>query len=102
MSSRRVSWTDSQLHGQWHGPRICCADVVKWLLGQGMQAAPADEGAVVTGAAPDLGIDEPIFMKESMKLGPFQTQIECKTKPLLWESTHAMVMPLKSWRGSAR
>ena len=36
-------------------------------------------------------------MKESMRLGPFQTQIiECKTKPLLGESAHVMVMPLKA------
>ena len=32
-----------------------------------------------------------------MKLGPFQTQIiECKTKPLLGDSAHVMVMPLKA------
>ena len=37
-------------------------------------------------------------MKESMKLGPFQTQIiECKTKPLLGESAHMMVIPLKAY-----
>ena len=42
-------------------------------------------------------IDEPIVMKEKRKLSLFQTQItECKTKPLLGESTHVMVMPLKA------
>ena len=38
-----------------------------------------------------------IFMKENVRLGPFQTQIlECKTRPLLRESAHVMVMPLKA------
>ena len=36
-------------------------------------------------------------MKESMKLGPLQTQIiDCKTKHLLGESACVMVMPLKA------
>ena len=36
-------------------------------------------------------------MKESVKLGPFQSQIiQCKTKPLLGESAHVMVTPLKA------
>ena len=36
-------------------------------------------------------------MKKSLKLVPFQTQIiECKTKPLLGESAHVMVTPLKA------
>ena len=47
-------------------------------------SAPADERATVSVASQDQEIDEPIFMKESLKLDPFQTQIiECKTKPLL-------------------
>ena len=57
----------------------------------------ASEGVIISGAALDIEIDGPIFMKESMKLGPFQTQIiGCKTKPLLGESTHVMVMPLRA------
>ena len=57
----------------------------------------ADEGATVSGASQDQEIDEPIFMKESVKLCPFQTQIiECKTKPLFGESAHVIVMPLKA------
>ena len=51
----------------------------------------------MSGAAPDPEIEEPVFMKESVKLGPFQTQIiKCKTKPLLGESAHVMVTPLKA------
>ena len=37
-------------------------------------------------------------MKESLKLGPFQTQIiECKTEPLLGECAHMMIMPLRAY-----
>ena len=36
-------------------------------------------------------------MEERVKLGLFQTKIiECKTKPLLGESAHVMVTPLKA------
>ena len=36
-------------------------------------------------------------MKENVRLRPFQTQIlKCRTRPLLKESAHVMVMPLKS------
>ena len=36
-------------------------------------------------------------MKDNVRLGPFQTQIlECRTRPLLGESTHVMVIPLKA------
>ena len=36
-------------------------------------------------------------MKESLRQGLFQTQIiECKTKPLLGESAHMMIMPLRA------
>ena len=56
-----------------------------------------EEGAAASEASLGYEIDKPITMKERMKLGPFQTQIiECKTKPLLGESTHVMVTPLKA------
>ena len=36
-------------------------------------------------------------MKENVKLGPFKTQIlECRVKPLIGESAHVMVMPLRA------
>ena len=36
-------------------------------------------------------------MKENVRLGPFQTQIlECRVKPLIGESTHVMVTPLRA------
>ena len=60
-------------------------------------SAPADEGATTSMASQDQEIDEPVFMKESLKLGPFQTQIiECKTKPLLGECAHLMITPLRT------
>ena len=60
-------------------------------------SAPAEEGATMSEASQGQEIDKPVVMKESMKLGPFQTQIiECKTKPLLGKSAHVMVMPLKA------
>ena len=42
-------------------------------------------------------IDKLVFMKENVRLRPFQTQIlECRTRPLLGENTQVMVMPLKA------
>ena len=42
-------------------------------------------------------LDEPVFVRENVRLGPFQTQIlECRVKPLIGESTHVMVMPLRA------
>ena len=42
------------------------------------------------------GTDEPILVKEHVKLGPFQTQIlECKVKPLLRETVLMMVCPIR-------
>ena len=57
---------------------------------------PAERAATLESAS-GSEIDEPVFMKENVRLGPFQTQIlECRTKPLLGESAHVMVMPLKA------
>ena len=54
-------------------------------------SSPVDEGASTSVASPDQEIDELVFMR----LGQFQTQIfDCKTKPLLGESAHMMIMPL--------
>ena len=60
-------------------------------------SASADEGATMSVALPDQEIDKPAFMKERLKLGPFQTQIiGCKSKPLLGESHHVMIMLLRA------
>ena len=42
-------------------------------------------------------LNEPVFMKENVRLGLFQTQIlECRVKPVIAESTHVMVTPLRA------
>ena len=44
----------------------------------------------------DKGIDEPILVKEHVRLRPFQTQIlECKVKPLTGDTALVMVCPTK-------
>ena len=58
---------------------------------------PAGEDAASPESPAGQEVDKQVFMKENVRLGPFQTQIlECKVKPLIWESTHVMVMPLRA------
>ena len=58
---------------------------------------PTKKGAATHKSSQSSEIDELIFMKENVRLGAFKTQIlECRTKPLLGESVHVMVMPLKA------
>ena len=57
--------------------------------------SPISEGA--SGLSLALDMDEPIFMKENVRLGPFQTQIlQCRVKLLIRESAPVMVMPLRA------
>ena len=80
----------------WASHLLCCHGTAAPQSGDA-SSTPADEGVTMSEASQDLEIDEPIFMKESMKLDPFQTHIiVCKTKPLLGESAHVMVTPLKA------
>ena len=90
LAQTSTSWVMMQAsHLCWHGTAA--------LEVGDAGSAPADEGGTTSMASPDQEIDEPIFMKESLKQGPFQTQIiECKTKPLLGESTHVMITPLRA------
>ena len=58
---------------------------------------PVEEEATTPECSQSSEIDKLVFMKENLRLGPFQTQIlKCKTKPLLGESAQVMVMPLKA------
>ena len=58
---------------------------------------PAEEGAATPESPVGQEVDEPVFMKENVRLGPFQTQIlECKVKPLIRERIHVMVMPSRA------
>ena len=59
--------------------------------------APMDEEAIAPESSSGLDVDEPVLMKDNIRLGPFQTQIlECRTMPLIGESAHVMVMLLRA------
>ena len=73
------------------------------LLGRHGMAASGDkggalaEGAMASEDLADQEIDEPVLMRENVKLGLFQMEIlEGKTKAQLGESAHVMVTPLKA------
>ena len=58
---------------------------------------PAEEVAAAPESPAGQEVDELVFMKGNVRLGPFQTQIlECKVKPLTGESAHVMVTPLRA------
>ena len=99
MSSRRVSWTNyiSTSWAMMQASHLLCRCGTAALEVGDMDGDPTDEGATTFVASLDQEIDKPFFMKENLKLGPFQTQIiECKTKPLLGESAHMMITPLRA------
>ena len=80
----------------WASHLLCQQGTMDWEL-EDAGGSPTEGGASKPEASQGQEIDKPIIMKESMKLGPFQTQIiECKTKPLCGESVHEMVTPLKA------
>ena len=58
---------------------------------------PTEQGAMVLELPASQDLDEPVYSKENVRVGPFQTQIlELRVKPLLGESAHVMVTPLRS------
>ena len=58
---------------------------------------PVEHGAMASQLPAGQDVDEPVYIKENVKLGPFQTQIvECRVKPLIGESTQVMLMPLRA------
>ena len=58
---------------------------------------PTKEGATAADSPKGQDLDEPVFVKETVRLGLFQTQIlECRVKPLIGESTYVMVTPLRA------
>ena len=64
-------------------------------LGKGAGGG-VEEAQSPSAESTDKGIDEPILVKEHVKLGPFQMQIlECKVKPLLGETMLVMVCPIR-------
>ena len=57
---------------------------------------PTEKGATTLEYPMDWDLDEPVFMKENVRLGSFQTQIlECRVKLLIGESAQVMVTPVK-------
>ena len=86
-----------RLSTPWAVVRVSCL-LSRWGTvekDQGMaEGSPMGEGASESSLA--LDADEPIFMKENVRLGPFQTQIlECRVKQPIGESAQVMVMPLR-------
>ena len=59
-----------------------------------MGDGPIEQGAMVPLLPVSQDVDKPVYVRESVRLGPFQTQIlGCKVKPLIGESAQVMVMP---------
>ena len=59
------------------------------------------EGA--SGGPKEVDVDELVTVRESVHLGPFQTKIiEGRIKPLLGDTAHVMVTPLKVGEGQPR
>ena len=59
------------------------------------------EGA--SGGPQEVDMDELVTLRESVHLGPFQTKIiEGWVRPLLWDTAHIMVTPLKVGEGQLR
>ena len=57
----------------------------------------------VSGGPQEVGIDELVTVRESIHLGPFQTKtIEGQVKPLLGDTVHVMITPLKAGKGQSR
>ena len=55
-----------------------------------------EEAQTLSTESTDKGIDEPVMVREHVKVGLFQTQIlECKVKPLLRETALVMVCPIR-------
>ena len=58
---------------------------------------PTEQGAMALKPRTSQDLNEPVFMKEIVRLGLFQTQIlECRVKPLIGESAHIMVTLLRA------
>ena len=64
---------------------------------------PVEHWAMASQLPVGQDIDEPVYIKENVRLGPFQTRIvECRVKPLIEESTQVMVMPMRAGSTQSR
>ena len=58
---------------------------------------PMEQGTTAVKPCASRDLDVPVFMKENVRLGLFQTQIlECRVKPLIGKSAHIMVTSLRA------
>ena len=70
-------------------PRLLCWCGTATAKVEDEAGTPMEEGATSSVASPDPEIDKPVFMKEGLRLGPFQTKL------LLEENIHMIIVPLK-------
>ena len=64
---------------------------------------PLEHGAMASQLPVGQDVDEPVYIKENVKLRLFQTQIvECRVKPLTGESVQMMVMPFRTGAAQPR
>ena len=99
MSSKRVRYTDCLSLGQWHACPSCPPEGVLLNITAPDEGgdAPTREEVGACAALVEAVVDKPIIMRENVHLGPFQAKIiKGKIKPLLGETTHVVIMPLKS------
>ena len=74
----------------------CQKSAAVFTLGSAGEAQ--SEGA--SGGAQEVDVDELVMVRESVRLGPFQTEIiEGWVKPLLGDMAHMMITPLKAGEG---
>ena len=77
----------------------CLKSTVVFTLGNVGEAQ--SEGA--SGGPLEVDVDELVTVRESIRLGPFQTEIiEGHDKPLLGDMAHVMIMPLKAGEGQSQ
>ena len=67
------------------------------VTSDGVVSAFMEGGAMASEDPADKEINDPVLMRESLKLGPFQMEIfKGKTRAQLGESAHMMVTPMKA------
>ena len=77
----------------------CWKSMATFTLGNAGKAQ--SEGA--SGGPQEVDVNELVTVRESICLGPFQTEIiEGWVKPLLGDTAHVMIMPLKAGEGQLR
>ena len=77
----------------------CQKSTAVFTLGNAGEAQSED----ASGGPQEVDVDELVTVRESICLGPFQTEIiEGRVKPLLGDTAHVMIMPLKVGEGQSQ